>query len=136
MKKAFILSLLCVLFLGLSEASNETSVQRLRYSSYKTYTRIVLDLTGLVEFTQGRISEADRLYFDLKACVLSKKKKKVIPVNDGVLKTVRLAQFSQHTVRVVLDIDKLKKYSAFMLEDPIRLVIDVYSPGHGNLLKK
>jgi N-acetylmuramoyl-L-alanine amidase len=136
MKKAFILSLLCVLFLGLSEASNETSVQRLRYSSYKTYTRIVLDLTGPVEFTQGRISEPDRLYFDLKACVLSKKKKKVIPVNDGVLKTVRLAQFSQHTVRVVLDIDKLKKYSAFMLEDPNRLVIDVYSSGDGNLSKK
>jgi N-acetylmuramoyl-L-alanine amidase len=136
MKKAFILSLLCVLFFGISEASNHTSVQRLRYSSYKTYTRIVLDLSGPVEFTQGRISGPDRLFFDLKNCVLSKKKKKVIPVNDGVLKTVRLAQFSQSTVRVVLDIDKLKKYSAFVLDDPNRLVIDVYSSGDGNVAKK
>jgi N-acetylmuramoyl-L-alanine amidase len=45
---------------------------------------------------------------------------------DGILKKVRVSQFKENTVRVVLDIDKLSKYTVFKLEDPDRLVIDVY----------
>lgn len=125
------LPLLFVLLLSTGEATKQTSVQGLRYSSYESYTRIVVDLNGLIEFTQHRISGPDRLFFDLKECVLSGEVKTSIHIENGILKTVRMAQFDKNTVRVVLDIDKLEKYSAFMLEDPSRLVIDVY-PEVGN----
>lgn len=109
-----------------SEASRQTSVLRVRYSSYKSQTRVVVDLSGPIMFSHQRISGPDRLFFDLENCILSGKIKTSIPIMNGGLKAVRMSQYKDNTVRVVLDIDQLSKYSAFTLEDPDRLVIDVY----------
>ena len=128
MKKAFLLPLLICLLISVGEASKHTFVEKVRYSSYKSYTRVVVDLNGPVDFTEQRISSPDRLFFDLKKCTLTDSVKGAIPINNGILKTVRFAQFDKDTVRVVLDLDSLRKYSAFLLEEPNRLVIDVY-PG-------
>ncbi len=127
MKKAFIVPLLIVFFLGFSEASKQTSVQGLRYASYKGHTRVVIDMDGPVKFAGNRIYNPDRLYFDLKKCSLSKKSKSSLTINDGILKTVRIAQFKKETVRVVFDVDKYRNFYSFMLENPYRLVIDVYT---------
>lgn len=126
MKKAFILPLLFMLLISVSEASKQTSVQRLRYSSYKSQTRVIVDLSGPIVFTQERISGPDRIFFDIENCILSGEVKTSVPIMDGILKKVRVSQFKENTVRVVLDIDKLSKYTVFKLEDPDRLVIDVY----------
>lgn len=126
MKKLFVLPLLVIFFLSSGEASRKTVVQNIRYSTYNSYTRIVVDLNSPTEFTAGQIAHPDRLFFDLKNCVISQTVKNSIPIDNGILKAVRFAQFDVNTVRVVLDIGKLKKYTAFMLEDPNRLVIDVY----------
>ncbi|MBI4681574.1 MAG: N-acetylmuramoyl-L-alanine amidase [Nitrospirae bacterium] len=127
MRKAVILPLLFVLLVSTAEAAKQISVKKLRYSSYESYTRIVVDLNGRIEFTQNRISSPDRLFFDLKECILSGDAKPSIHIENGIIKTVRMAQFNKNTVRVVLDIDKLEKYSAFLLDEPNRLVIDVYT---------
>ena len=126
MKKALIAPLLIIFFLGYSDASEKTSVQGLRYASYKNHTRVVVDIDGPVEFTQNRISNPDRLYFDLKNCSLSKKTKSSLSIDDGILKSVRMAQFKKGMVRVVFDTKRFKNFYAFMLEKPYRLVIDVY----------
>lgn len=118
--------LLLLLFTSYSEASKKVIVQGLRYASYKTYTRVVVDIDGPVRFIHNRLSNPDRLYFDLKNCILSKKIPTSIPVEDGILKTVRIAQFNRETVRVVLDLQKFENFYTFLLEDPYRLVIDVY----------
>ncbi len=47
-------------------------------------------------------------------------------VDDGILKTVRVAQFDKNTVRLVLESGKTESFYAFILENPYRLVIDVY----------
>ncbi len=127
MKKAILLPLLLLIIVSYSEAAKHTSVQGLRYFSYSNHTRVVVDISGQVEFTKKQITDPDRVFFDLKGCSLSRDVKSTMPVKDGVLKSVRAAQFDSDTVRIVLDINKLKKYTAFMLEDPNRLVIDVYS---------
>ncbi len=118
--------LLFILFFSISEASKQTSVQRLRYSSFKSQTRVVVDLSGPIVFSQKRISDPDRLFFDIENSTLSRKIKTSVSIMDGVLKKVRISQYRENTVRVVLDIDTLSRYSVFMLEDPDRLVIDVY----------
>jgi len=126
MKKAFIVPLLFMLFVSQSDASSHTSVQKVRYSSFKSQTRVVIELSGPIVFTQQRISKPDRLFFDIENCTLSDKIKTSVPIMDGILKKVRMSQYKENTVRVVLDIDTLGKYSVFMLEDPDRLVIDMY----------
>jgi len=62
----------------------------------------------------------------LKNSRISKEINTALPVGDGILKTVRAGQFNQDTVRVVLDLEEIKDFKAFILDDPAQLVIDVY----------
>jgi N-acetylmuramoyl-L-alanine amidase len=127
MRKAFITLLLLAFFVSNSDARKQNSVQGLRYASYKSHTRVVVDVDGPIEFTQNRLSNPNRIYFDLKACTIARKAKSSVTIENAILKTVRLAQFDKGTVRVVFDVNKTKNFYAFMLEKPYRLVVDVYA---------
>jgi len=127
MKKALIVPLLFLLLTGYSEASKQVAVQGLRFSSHKDHTRIVVDADGPIRFTSNSLTKPDRLYFDLNDCILPKKIKSSFSLNDGIIESVRTSQFSPGTVRIVIDIKKLKSFYAFTVEDPHRLVIDVYA---------
>jgi N-acetylmuramoyl-L-alanine amidase len=128
MKKALILPILVNLFFVVySEASRHASVQGFRHATYKSHTRIVIDINSPIDFIQKRLTNPDRLFFDLKNCYISKKTKSSLKINDGTINNVRAAQYDKKTVRVVLDLNRMNKYSAFMLNDPSRLVIDVYA---------
>jgi N-acetylmuramoyl-L-alanine amidase len=128
MRKAFITLLLLVFFVSYSDAGKQNSVQGLRFASYKSHTRVVVDVDGPIDFTQNRLSNPDRIYFDLKACTISSKATSSVRIENDILKTVRLAQFDKGTVRVVFDVHNTKNFYAFMLEKPYRLVVDVYAP--------
>ena len=94
------------------------------------YTRVVIDLNGDVKYQSARIKSPDRIYFDLYKAQLAKSViEKEFPVQNGFLKSVRVAQNDVGVVRLVLDVNAVEGYSAFLLPDPYRLVIDV----HGNL---
>lgn len=109
-----------------SEASKSVTFEGFRYWSSERYTRVVVDLDGPIKFTQHRLSNPDRLYFDLKDCFLSKKATPSISIGDGILKNVRAGPFDKETVRVVLDLQEIESFNVFVLEDPYRLVIDVF----------
>jgi N-acetylmuramoyl-L-alanine amidase len=88
--------------------------------------RIVVNLGNTVEFRAVHIASPERIYFDLyKAQVGPKLPRKPIDVQGGMLKTIRIAQNKPDTVRLVLDVDGAKDYSAFLVEKPYRLVIDL-----------
>ncbi|MDP2753493.1 MAG: N-acetylmuramoyl-L-alanine amidase [Nitrospirota bacterium] len=101
-------------------------VKNIRYWSTPDYTRVVIDLSEPVEFSKNRILNPDRLYFDLMNTMIAKEVKTILPVGDGILKVVRAGQFKTDTVRVVLDLEEIADFNAFVLEDPARFVIDVY----------
>lgn len=109
-----------------SVANNNIELKGIRYWSSSEYTRVVIDLSGTVEYSRNRLSNPDRLYVDLKNTTITKKIVTNIPIEDDILKTVRAGQFNCNTVRVVLDLKELKDFNIFILEDPARLVIDVY----------
>lgn len=91
------------------------------------YTRVVVDLDGAVKYESARIKDPDRIYFDLYAAHLEKSvTDKELPVPNGFLKSVRVAQNKDGVVRLVLDVQSVQGYSAFLLPDPFRLVIDVH----------
>jgi N-acetylmuramoyl-L-alanine amidase len=118
-----------VLLTTSSIASEKIDVKGIRYWSSPDYTRVVIDLSGSVEFSTNRISEPDRVYFDLKNSKLKKEIKTTFPVGDGMLKSVRAGQFDLHTVRIVLDLEKITDLNTFILDNPARLVIDVHGVG-------
>ncbi len=91
------------------------------------YTRIVISMDDAVKYQAARIANPDRIYFDLyKAKLNSTLAGKTLEVQSGFLKTMRVAQNQSGVVRVVLEVDKVKDYSVFLLPDPYRMVVDVY----------
>jgi N-acetylmuramoyl-L-alanine amidase len=95
-------------------------------------TRIVVGLNGTIRYTAARISSPDRIYFDLYKADLSAKFASNVPdIDGGLLKSVRVAQNRDGVVRIVLDVNGAKNYSAYLLGNPYRLVIDVRGPNAG-----
>lgn len=89
-------------------------------------TRIVVGLDDTIKFDAARIASPDRIYVDIyKAKISSKLSSKSLDVQGGLLKSVRIAPNKPGVVRLVLDVDGAKNYSAFLLAKPYRLVIDV-----------
>ncbi|MDA8432608.1 MAG: N-acetylmuramoyl-L-alanine amidase [Nitrospiraceae bacterium] len=111
---------------GVCPASGRTNVTDINYWSYPEYTRIVVTLSEKADFSQKRLSRPDRLYFDIKGSAIKSELKTSLPIGNGMLKSVRAAQFDEDTVRVVLDLEKVTEYKVFRLEDPERIVIDVF----------
>jgi N-acetylmuramoyl-L-alanine amidase len=88
--------------------------------------QVVVALEEAVQYESARLESPDRIYFDLHKAKLGPSiGQKIVPVDDGLLKWVRVAQNSDDVVRLVLDAEGAKDFSAKLLSDPYRLVIDV-----------
>ena len=101
-------------------------VTAIQTSGTESDARVVVMLDDAVEYESARISSPDRIYFDLYKAQLSPLVgQKTLASEGGLLKWVRAAQNKDEVVRLVLDADGAKEYSAQLLADPYRLVIDV-----------
>jgi N-acetylmuramoyl-L-alanine amidase len=109
-----------------SVASEKIEVKDIRYWTSPDYTRVVVDLSGLTEFSKNTLSDPDRIYFDLKNTRLTKEIKSNLPIGDGMLKAVRAGQFDPNTVRIVLDLEKITDFNTFIFDNPARLVVDIH----------
>lgn len=102
-------------------------VTSLRHWNGENYTRIVIDVEGEVKWESARISNPDRIYFDLyRAKLGSTLAGKTFEVQGGFLKSIRVGQNQLGVVRMVLDVEKVKDFSVFLLPNPYRLVVDVH----------
>ena len=103
-------------------------VTRIRTWNADTYTRIVIDVGAQVKYQAARISGPDRIYFDIEGAKIDPTllHNQVDVEHGGLLKTVRIAQNHSDIVRVVLEVDRVKDYSVFLLPDPYRLIVDLY----------
>ena len=103
-------------------------VTGIRHWSTATYTRVAIDLGGEVEFQAARVEHPDRIFFDLHGAKLAPglAGKSFAITDDGFLKTIRAGQFGADVTRIVLDVQPVAEYSAFLLPNPTRLIIDVH----------
>jgi len=102
-------------------------VTGIRYWSTADYTRVAIDLDGEVKYEAGRVPDPDRIFFDLpETKLVSTLVGKSFDVQDGFLKKIRVAQYQPNATRVVLEVDDVTEYSAFLLPNPVRLIIDIH----------
>ncbi|MGA8215581.1 MAG: N-acetylmuramoyl-L-alanine amidase [Candidatus Sulfotelmatobacter sp.] len=102
-------------------------VTGIRHWSTPDYTRVAIDVESDVKFSSQRIDSPARIFFDLRDTKLaSTLVGKSFDVADGFLKKVRVAQFAPGRTRVVLEVDNLSDYEAFLLPNPYRLIIDIH----------
>ena len=98
-----------------------------RHWSTPDYTRIAIDVEKEVKFGSQRLANPDRIYFDLRDTKLaSTLVGKTFDVDDGFLKKIRAAEFQPGRTRIVLEVDELASYDAFLLPNPYRLIIDIH----------
>ena len=109
-------------------------IVNLRRYTHPNFTRIVLDIGKLREYTFGELRDPGRIYVD----VLQAKLNPILqgqsyPVKAEYISQIRISQKTPSTVRLVVDVDfpKIQSYRVYHLFDPFRLVIDIYPRGAG-----
>jgi N-acetylmuramoyl-L-alanine amidase len=96
--------------------------------NYEHAARIVVTVDDTISFNGARITAPDRIYFDLHRAKLTPDiAKKNLDVKDGLLKSMHIGQNKDGVVRLVLDVDGARDYSAYLLANPYRLVIEVHA---------
>ncbi len=106
-------------------------VKMLRQWSDKDYTRVVIDLEKDVSFNtfalpaDTKAGKPERVVIDLSNAKISPELTPHTPVNDGILTYIRVSQYQNSKVRIVLDLAQKFSYRAFPLEGPSRLVVDI-----------
>jgi len=108
------------------------TVTDLRFWSNPNYTRVVIDADREASYNHHllkkdpSIKKPQRLYVDLSNSRLGDRIRKSIPIHDDLLSDARAGQYTQDSVRVVVDIKSFDTYKIFSLKDPFRIVIDVW----------
>jgi N-acetylmuramoyl-L-alanine amidase len=113
---------------GTKRSGKRALVTGIRHWSTATYTRVAIDLGDNVTYEAARVPNPDRIYFDLHGTRLASELvgKSFAVTDDGFLKRVRAAQYTDDVTRVVLDVNDVTEYSAFLLPNPYRLIIDIH----------
>jgi N-acetylmuramoyl-L-alanine amidase len=110
-------------------------VTGLKLLTLKEQTRIMLDLSREAKFEVRRLKENPlkhtpaRIYIDILGAKLALASGDTLAVDDGVLRQVRVGQYSADVVRVVIDMNALRAHHAFIIPEPTQLVIDILGQG-------
>jgi N-acetylmuramoyl-L-alanine amidase len=120
--------------------SDKAMVTDIRFLTTGTYTRVMMELSQAVRYESHNLpADASknlppRIYVDIFGARLAMNSKESILIDDGLLRQVRVGQFSQDVVRVVLDMNSVRDHNAFLLPDPYRLVIDIQGQAPAKVL--
>jgi N-acetylmuramoyl-L-alanine amidase len=91
--------------------------------------RVTVELDHEVPYHEERVDGPSRVFFDLRGVELTPA---LVDANlaypNDVVREIRVGRHPDKTVRVVLDIESVTKYSVFTLYKPFRLVIDAERP--------
>src|SRR5262249_44184915 len=66
-----------------------------------------------------------RVVLDFSNAKLGAEAQAPIGIEDGLLKQIRMGQFTARTARVVLDLASVTGHHVAMLDDPPRIVVDI-----------
>src|SRR5947207_7799982 len=103
--------------------SDKALVTGLRFLTSKSYTRVMLDLSQEAKYEVRRLKEdaakgmPPRVYVDILGARLALTAKEPVPVDDGLLRQVRVGQYGADVVRVVLELHNLTAHNVFILPD-------------------
>lgn len=105
-------------------------VTGIRHWSTSDSSTVVVDLQDTVQYEAHRLSDPDRIYFDLHDTALAPGLTgRDIEIGDGLLARVRVAQPTPGITRVVLETKRGASYSVSLEPDPYRLVVEVRAAG-------
>ena len=111
-----------------ARAQSITVLKEVRFWSSVDLTRIAIETSKDVEFKHGLLQNPNRIFVDLVDVQPSASFKGMaysIPVEDGLVKKIRVAPNQASVTRVVLDLDSVVEVTTGKLVNPPRIVLDV-----------
>jgi len=114
------------------QEDQRAEIVKLRHYTHPAFTRIVLDIGRLREYTPGELKDPGRIYVDVYQAKLNPiLQGQSTEIKTDYISQIRVSQKTPSTVRVVADVDftRVQSYRVFHLFDPFRLVIDIYPRG-------
>lgn len=123
---SFLFCLFQLIFFSISDAKHLIDVRGVEYFSFKEKSQIIIYMSDKADFSIGKLSNPDRLFFDIRTAKLKTTKLKE-DAPDGLIKSIRMSQFNADTVRIVFDMN-VSDYSYKVLDDKdTKLTIEIYS---------
>jgi N-acetylmuramoyl-L-alanine amidase len=108
-----------------------SEVTAVRFWSVGDVTRVAIEVSSEFKYKWDRIQNPDRLFFDIQGARPSMVAKGIytIPVGDGKIKQIRIAETQPGVTRVVLDLEGDLDYTASQLANPERLMVELRVKG-------
>src|SRR5258708_29872359 len=108
-------------------ANAPSKVTAVRFWSLGDVTRVAVEVSSEFRYKSDRLSNPDRLFFDIQGAKpqMVNKGMHVIAVGDAVLKQIRVAETQPGVTRVVLDLEQAAEFTASQLSSPDRLMIEL-----------
>jgi N-acetylmuramoyl-L-alanine amidase len=134
LKAAGAVAFLAVHALALQDSGTKTdhlAVTAVRHWSLGETTRIAIEVSGEFEYRQDRLSNPERIYFDIRGAksLVGNQRIHTVTVGDGLLKQIRVSETQPEVTRVVLDLEVPADFSAAQLANPDRLVVELRRKG-------
>lgn len=107
------------------------AVSKIDVISGENYTRVSIEMSGEADYSHSILSEDKtaekprRIVLDIKNAKIAPDLKEPIPVQNEHLQQIRSSQFTEDTVRIVLDLKSIEEYSTFYFDEPFRIIVDV-----------
>jgi len=107
-------------------------VSAVRFWSLGEMTRVAIDVSTGFKFHSERLTNPDRLFFDIQGArpETIARGLHTIAVGDGILKQIRIAETTPGVTRVVLDLEQRAEFTASQLGSPDRLMIELRAKDH------
>ncbi len=123
----------CLAACSLAASPQITAV---RFWSLGEVTRVAIQTDSEAQYHVERIDSPERIFLDLAGVRRQPGTRgmQVIPVNDRLVKQIRIALAQPGVIRVVLDLEMRADYSISQLTDPDRIMIELRLAGHGTAM--
>jgi len=112
---------------GASNPAVLPQVTGIRHWSSPDSTTVAIDLQDQVQYEAHRLTDPERIYFDLHDTTLAAGLPHDIEVGDALLVRIRVAQPMPDVTRVVLETKDSPNFSVSLEPNPYRLVVEVRS---------
>ncbi|MCX7769652.1 MAG: N-acetylmuramoyl-L-alanine amidase [Proteobacteria bacterium] len=103
-----------------------------KQESSDNYTRVILELSNNATYEHKFLREdpeankPKRIVVDIQNAILGDGISQNIPVSDKFVDKIRIGQFTKDIARIVIDIVRLESYKVYVIDNPTRIVIDIY----------
>lgn len=112
--------------------ATQTRLLSIKKESGGNFTKVIIELSNKSAFEYKFLREdpeankPKRIVVDIHNTVIGEGISQNIPISDEYVDKIRVGQFTKEITRIVIDIMKLESYKVYLLENPVRIIVDVF----------